>query len=81
MVETIQHSDSENTDPDKRAIHIYGGIEHNLDGYDKYYSYGSIEISRGSEFTRKIDHNRRNISKHWYVDAKNKLYFELGTIA
>jgi len=65
MVEMIQHSDSENTNPDRRAIHIYGGIEHNLVGYDKYYSYGSIEISRGTEFTRKIDHNKKKNSKHW----------------
>jgi hypothetical protein len=65
MVEIIQHSNSENTDPNTRAIHIYGGIEHNLAGFDQYYSYGSTKISRGSEFTRKLNHIRRNISKHW----------------
>jgi len=47
MVETIQHSNSKNTNPNRRAIHIYGGMEHNLAGYDKYYSYGSTEISKG----------------------------------
>jgi len=51
MVETIQHSDLENTDPNRKAIHIYGGIEHNLAKYDKYYSYGSTQISKDSEFT------------------------------
>jgi hypothetical protein len=51
MVETIQHSDSKNTDPNRRVIHIYGGMEHNLVGYAKSYSCGSIEILRGSEFT------------------------------
>jgi hypothetical protein len=29
-------------------------MEHNLAGYAKYYSYGSIKILGGSEFTRKI---------------------------
>ncbi len=31
----------ENTNPNKKAIHIHGGMEHNLDGYSKYYSCGS----------------------------------------
>ncbi len=44
MVETIQHSNSRNKSPNRRAIHIYGGMEHNLVGYDKYYSYGSTKI-------------------------------------
>jgi hypothetical protein len=48
--------DSENTNPDIRAIHIHGGMEHNLAGYVKYYSYGNIEITKSSEFTREIDH-------------------------
>jgi hypothetical protein len=43
--------DLENTDPNRRAIHSHGGMEHNLVGYAKYYSYGSIEISRGNEIT------------------------------
>jgi hypothetical protein len=29
-------------------------MEHNLAKYAKYYSYRSIEISKGSEFTRKM---------------------------
>jgi hypothetical protein len=41
--------DSKNINPNKKAIHICGGMEHNLAGYAKYYSYGSIEISRSSE--------------------------------
>ncbi len=56
--------DLKNTDPDKKAIHIHGGMEHNLVGYVKYYSYKSIEISRGSEFTRKIDYSRRDFLGH-----------------
>jgi hypothetical protein len=45
-------------------------------GYAKYYYCGSIELSGSSEFIREIDHNRRDFS----TDARNKLYFELGTI-
>jgi hypothetical protein len=45
MVEEINGGDNsmnvENIDPDRRAIHIYGGMEHNLAGYAKYYSYKS----------------------------------------
>jgi murein tripeptide amidase MpaA len=55
---------SENTDPNRKAIHIHGGMEHNLARYAKYYSYGSIEKSKNNEVTRKIDHNRRKFSKH-----------------
>jgi hypothetical protein len=33
--------DSKNTNPTKKAIHIHGGMEHNLVRYVKYYSYGS----------------------------------------
>jgi hypothetical protein len=33
--------DSENTNPDQRAIHTHGRMEHNLTMYVKYYSYGS----------------------------------------
>jgi hypothetical protein len=65
MVETIQHSNSENTNLDKRAIHIYGGMEHNLVGYAKYYSCESTKISKGSEFIRKIHHSKRDFLKHW----------------
>jgi len=34
--------DSKNINPNKKAIHICGRMEHNLAGYAKYYSYGSI---------------------------------------
>jgi hypothetical protein len=30
---------SKNTNPNKRAIHIHGRMEHNLARYAKYYSY------------------------------------------
>jgi hypothetical protein len=49
--------DLKNIDPNKKAIRIHGGMEHNLVGYAKCYSYGNTEISRGSEFTRKIDYS------------------------
>ncbi len=35
----------------------------------------------GSEFTKEIYYNIRFLKKHWQADARNKLYFELGTIA
>jgi hypothetical protein len=57
--------DSEDTNPNIRAIHIHGRMEHNLAGYAKYYSCESIEITRSSEFTKKTDHSRKKISKHW----------------
>jgi hypothetical protein len=57
--------DFKNTNPNRRAIHAHGGMEHKLVGYAKYYSYGSIEISRGNEFTRKFDYNRRDFFGHW----------------
>jgi len=45
MVEEINggdnSKDSKNIDLGKRAIHIHGGMEHNLAKYAKYYSYGS----------------------------------------
>jgi hypothetical protein len=34
--------DFENTNPNRRAIHIHGGMEHNLGEYAKYYSCESI---------------------------------------
>jgi len=64
MVETIQHIYSKNTNLDRRAIHIHGGMEHNLAGYAKYYSYGHTEISGNSEFTREIDHSRKDFFGH-----------------
>jgi hypothetical protein len=43
VVEAINGGDnstnSENTNLYRRAIHIHGGMEHNLVGYAKYYSY------------------------------------------
>jgi hypothetical protein len=38
---------------------------HNLAWYAKYYSYGSTKISRGSEFIREIDYNKRDFYKYW----------------
>jgi hypothetical protein len=32
-------------------------MEHNLGRYAKYYSCGSIKISRGSEFTKENDYS------------------------
>jgi hypothetical protein len=69
MIEKINggnnSSNSKNTNPTRRAIHIHGGMEHNLAEYAKYYSYGSIEILRGSEFTRETDYSTREFSRHW----------------
>jgi hypothetical protein len=39
-------------------------MEHNLVGDAKYYSYGSIKISRSSECIRKIDHNIKDFFGH-----------------
>jgi hypothetical protein len=45
MVENVNGGDnstnSKDTNPTIRAIHIHGGMEKNLDEYAKYYSYGS----------------------------------------
>jgi hypothetical protein len=70
--------DLENTNPNKRAIHIHGGMEHNLVGYAKYYSCGSTKITINNKFTRKIDHIEEIFK--YIVDVRNKLYFELGTV-
>jgi hypothetical protein len=65
MVEKINgwdnSTDSENANLDRRAIHIHGGMEHNLARYAKYYSYGNTKILGGNEFTRETDHSRRII--------------------
>jgi len=58
-------TDSENINPNQKAIHIHGGMEHNLVEYAKYYSCGCIEISRKNESTRETYHNRRDFSGHW----------------
>jgi len=64
VVEVVNGKDNstntKNTNPDKRAIHIHGGMEHNLVEYAKYYSCGCTKISKSSEFTRETDHNRRD---------------------
>jgi hypothetical protein len=49
---------------DKRAIHIHGGMEHNLVRYAKYYSCINRKISRGSKFTKTIDYNKRDFSRY-----------------
>jgi hypothetical protein len=64
MVKTIQQN-SENTNPNKRAIHIHGGMEHSLAMYAKYYSCGSIEILGDSELNRKIDYSKKDFSRYW----------------
>jgi len=68
VVEKVNGGDnstySKYTNPNRRAIHIHGGMEHNLVGYAKYYSCGSIEITRSSEFTRETNHNRKEFSKY-----------------
>jgi hypothetical protein len=57
MVEKVNGGDnsidSKDTNQVRRAIHIHGGMEHNLAEYAKYYFYGSIKFLGGSEFTRK----------------------------
>jgi hypothetical protein len=57
--------DLENKDPNKRAVHIHGGMEHNMAKYAKYYSCGNKEISRSNEFIRKNYYSRRGFSRHW----------------
>jgi hypothetical protein len=44
-------------------------MEQNLAGCAKYYSYRSIEISRGSEFTW-MEHNLGGISNTTLVEAQ-----------
>ncbi len=51
------------TNPDRRAIHIHGRMEHNLPGYVKYYFCGRTKFLGSSEFTREIDHNKKDFSK------------------
>ncbi len=69
MVEEVNGGDNstylENINLYRKAIHIHGGMEHNLAEYAKYYSCGSTKISRGSEFTRKIDYSKMDFFGHW----------------
>jgi hypothetical protein len=48
MIEKINGGDnstnSENTNPNKRAIHIHGGMEHNMARYAKCYSFKDTKI-------------------------------------
>jgi hypothetical protein len=66
MVEEINGGDNspnlENKNLDQRAIHIHGGMEQNLVGYTKYYSYGSTKIIGSNEFIRKTN---IDFSKYW----------------
>jgi hypothetical protein len=39
-------------------------MEHNLVGYAKYYYCKSTKILGGSEFTRKLDYNRKDITRY-----------------
>ncbi len=57
-------TNSENTNPNWRAIHIHGGMEHNLTEYAKYYFCESTKISGSNEFTKETNHNRRDFSRH-----------------
>jgi hypothetical protein len=68
MVEEVNGGDnsidSKNIDLDRRAIHIHGGMEHNLAWYAKYYSCRNTKISGDSEFTKKIDYSKKDFSRH-----------------
>jgi hypothetical protein len=79
MVETIQQI-KKHSPKQKPAIHIHGWMEHNLAGYAKYYSCGNIEISRGNEFTRKIDDHRRNFPRYWLANARKSYILNLGQL-
>jgi hypothetical protein len=58
-------SNLENMNPNKKAIHIHGGMEHKLVGYAKYYSYESIKFIGNSEFIKETNHNRKYFSRYW----------------
>ncbi len=73
-------TNSKNTNPNIRAIHIHGGMEHNLAGYAKYYSYENTKILGGSEFTRETNHSERDFFRHWKTDVRNKLCSQLGIV-
>jgi hypothetical protein len=69
MIEKVNGGDnltySKDVDLARRATHIHGGMEHNLVEYAKYYSCGSIKISKGSEFIRKTDYDKKDFSRYW----------------
>ncbi len=69
MVEVVNGGDnltnSKNKNPDRRAIHIHGGMEYNLARYAKYYSYGCTKFLGSSEFTRETDHNIKEFFRNW----------------
>jgi hypothetical protein len=69
MVEIIQQIQKTQTQLEglstSMEIHVHGRMKHNLAKYAKYCSCGSTKILKGSEFTREIDHNKRDFSKHW----------------
>ncbi len=72
MVEVVNGGDnstnSENTNLNKRAIHIHGGMEQNLARYAKYYSCGCTKILGSSEFTKETNH-----SKRIFLDISNQM--------
>jgi hypothetical protein len=57
--------DSKNINLDKCAIHIHGGMEHNLAKHAKYYYCGHIKILGSSQFIRETDHSKRDFFGHW----------------
>jgi hypothetical protein len=57
-------TDSENTNLDKKAIHIHGGIEHNLAEYAKCYFCGCTKILGSCEFTRETNQSGKDFSRH-----------------
>ncbi len=57
-------TNSENTNLDRKAIHIHGGMEHNLVGYAKYYSCGHTKTLGSNEITRETNHSKRDFSGH-----------------
>jgi hypothetical protein len=56
MVEKVNGGNNstyfKNINPNRRAIHIHGEMEHKLVGYAKYCSRGSTKILKNSEFTK-----------------------------
>ncbi len=71
----------ENINPDQKAIHIHGGMEHNLAKYAKYYSYGCTKILGHNEFTKETNCSIRDFFGHRQADARNKIYFTLRKIS